>query len=1097
MSFLQALKEKVSSKLSTQEHESTVQPDTDELSADTDNLDNQQQNDQSAGEQPVASVFARAKDAWNQGTNKIKAVISSNDPVETIEEAEEIVEEAVVTTAEAALDHGTEKTGSLFETMKETLSQEADKLKDKVASMGSSIINTDKSDDETGDSDHKNDENQVVAVDKDVVVLNEAAAEKSTDSIATTKVMAVTDSAFSLMKSALSKGMETIKDTASNIDLPDSIADAAKGILSRKNNDDLQNNESETVVKAKVQEVESVSEATENILEKTNAEVNISNDEAEESNNLTRVAAATAVGSVFGLLKSTLSKGVDAIKDTASDIDMSGSVTDMAKNAFSKGTDAFKEVAGNFNTSETTDATETVLDNIEQKVNGDTSAVNEQTDAGQKTAKAGGSTEAEFIPNSIAETVDTNADISDSFEQTVDEIFADSLEPETMGETVIADTKTAIDDVEQETVKAVESTEIEPALDSVAEVVDTDVTKADRVEDIADGKADVEAVVADSLKPETVIETVIADTKTAIDDVEQETVKAVESTEIEPALDSVAEVVDTDVTKADRVEDIVDGNADVEAIVADSLKPETVVETFIADTKTAIDDAEQETVNAVESAEIEPALDSVAEVVNTDASKTDEIEDMVAERANVEARVTDSLEPETMVETLTADAKSAIDYAEWEASEVVTSAAIKPDGTKLPQDDSTIVTAVNTFGTAFESESKASATEAKERPETVNLNSADSWTVEDSTVVSSNPFDADKVEETTIPTFDAYDESNLGVYAEPEKKTRYGWVLPVVLLSLFSAAWWLNFAPGKQSSGDVDFAMLEEAPVARSAVSSVAMDAAELASVNEDTRLSEVASAEVLAVDEANEQAGRVINAPSSDEEIGVVAMSEEILEELQPEASPVTLGAAYEGPLSKLASIDDGIALPEAVSAEVLVVDEQQFDVQGETVQLQTINAQSDVSGADVVAMIQAPEPVVEQKNDGPVKAVARFLATDNRDSLPKGFVLYGLNFDTASSRISKDSAKIISDLAATLEVYPTTRIRLEGHTDNRGKAVKNLALSNSRARAVKAALVSLNLDPTHISAVGMGDEYPIMDNETKMGQAENRRVEIIITER
>lgn len=67
-------------------------------------------------------------------------------------------------------------------------------------------------------------------------------------------------------------------------------------------------------------------------------------------------------------------------------------------------------------------------------------------------------------------------------------------------------------------------------------------------------------------------------------------------------------------------------------------------------------------------------------------------------------------------------------------------------------------------------------------------------------------------------------------------------------------------------------------------------------------------------------------------------------------------------------------------------------------------------------------------------------------------------------------------------------------GHTDSTGDAAYNLGLSSRRAEAVSAYLTSTGADPAKLRVIGRGADDPIASNETKEGQAVNRRVEIIV---
>jgi outer membrane protein OmpA-like peptidoglycan-associated protein len=75
-----------------------------------------------------------------------------------------------------------------------------------------------------------------------------------------------------------------------------------------------------------------------------------------------------------------------------------------------------------------------------------------------------------------------------------------------------------------------------------------------------------------------------------------------------------------------------------------------------------------------------------------------------------------------------------------------------------------------------------------------------------------------------------------------------------------------------------------------------------------------------------------------------------------------------------------------------------------------------------------------------------------------------------------------------------PSRRVRIEGHTDNRGGANLNQVLSQRRAEAVRDALVQRGVDAARISVVGLGADRPLAPNDTDAGRARNRRVEIIL---
>ena len=74
-------------------------------------------------------------------------------------------------------------------------------------------------------------------------------------------------------------------------------------------------------------------------------------------------------------------------------------------------------------------------------------------------------------------------------------------------------------------------------------------------------------------------------------------------------------------------------------------------------------------------------------------------------------------------------------------------------------------------------------------------------------------------------------------------------------------------------------------------------------------------------------------------------------------------------------------------------------------------------------------------------------------------------------------------------------SEIDIEGHTDNRGAASYNQALSERRAAAAAQVFVTAGFKESNIRRVGYGDARPIDDNGTAAGRAQNRRVTIIVS--
>lgn len=106
---------------------------------------------------------------------------------------------------------------------------------------------------------------------------------------------------------------------------------------------------------------------------------------------------------------------------------------------------------------------------------------------------------------------------------------------------------------------------------------------------------------------------------------------------------------------------------------------------------------------------------------------------------------------------------------------------------------------------------------------------------------------------------------------------------------------------------------------------------------------------------------------------------------------------------------------------------------------------------------------------------------------------VTHGINFDIDKATIKPESMGTLNMIVSVMKDNPEVNFEVDGHTDNSGTSPHNMQLSQARADAVKAQLVTMGVDASRLTTKGYGDSKPISDNVTIEGKANNRRVEFV----
>jgi len=105
------------------------------------------------------------------------------------------------------------------------------------------------------------------------------------------------------------------------------------------------------------------------------------------------------------------------------------------------------------------------------------------------------------------------------------------------------------------------------------------------------------------------------------------------------------------------------------------------------------------------------------------------------------------------------------------------------------------------------------------------------------------------------------------------------------------------------------------------------------------------------------------------------------------------------------------------------------------------------------------------------------------------------GFAFPSGTSEIQTDNFPLMNKIIHATKLFPGARIEVNGHTDSVGADTINKKLSEERAEKVARFLTEVGeINASKITSRGFGETRPVATNETPVGRAENRRVEIKI---
>ncbi|HSB36403.1 MAG TPA: peptidoglycan-associated lipoprotein Pal [Thermoanaerobaculia bacterium] len=102
---------------------------------------------------------------------------------------------------------------------------------------------------------------------------------------------------------------------------------------------------------------------------------------------------------------------------------------------------------------------------------------------------------------------------------------------------------------------------------------------------------------------------------------------------------------------------------------------------------------------------------------------------------------------------------------------------------------------------------------------------------------------------------------------------------------------------------------------------------------------------------------------------------------------------------------------------------------------------------------------------------------------------------FDLDRAEIRPDAKDVLGANAEFLRKYPTLKVTIEGHCDERGTREYNMALGQRRSSAAKEYLSSLGIDASRLTIVSYGKERPFCAQRSEDCWQKNRRAHFVVT--
>jgi len=133
--------------------------------------------------------------------------------------------------------------------------------------------------------------------------------------------------------------------------------------------------------------------------------------------------------------------------------------------------------------------------------------------------------------------------------------------------------------------------------------------------------------------------------------------------------------------------------------------------------------------------------------------------------------------------------------------------------------------------------------------------------------------------------------------------------------------------------------------------------------------------------------------------------------------------------------------------------------------------------------------------RRDSLARAEAARREAAAREAAARAALTAEVYFDFDKDALTSDGTTRLEAKVPVMQTNRDVRIRVEGHTDERGSDEYNLALGQRRAAAAKRYLMSRGIEETRIETVSYGEERAVCSEHEETCWSKNRRDEFVVT--